>query len=174
MKDINTGGNGLTNINSASLGSQAKFIDTMKYYFSSLGSLASTLDNLEKMRVKKLTLQFLNQYDYFSKTWLLLDFNQKRNVLGITVSGKGVIPCMKIVSIDSLNIKLKNGFFFFFTKDEFCSTQKGKAVDEEEYNNSKLLYTLQKCKTCPIEQSIQCSRHDPFVLNYQKQVSNNF
>ena len=32
---------------------------------------------------------------------------------------------------------------FFFTKDEFYSTLKGKAVDEEEYNNSKLLYTFQ-------------------------------
>ena len=114
MKDINTGGSGLTSINSGSLGSQAKFIDTMKYYFSSFGSLGSTLDDLEKMPVEKLTLQFLNQYDYFSKTWLLLDFNQKRNVLGITVSGKGVIPYMKIVSIDSLNIKLENGIFFFY------------------------------------------------------------
>ena len=114
MKDINTGGSGLTNINFASLGSQAKFIDTMKYHFSSLGSLASTLDNLEKMRVEKLTLQFLNQYDYFSKTWLLLDFNQKRNVLGIIVSEKGVIPFVKIVSICSLNIKLENGICFFY------------------------------------------------------------
>ena len=32
----------------------------------------------------------------------------------------------------------------FFTKDEFYSTLKEKAVDEEEYNNSKLLYTLLK------------------------------
>ena len=32
----------------------------------------------------------------------------------------------------------------FFTKDEFYSTLKGKALDEEEYNNSKLLHTLLK------------------------------
>ena len=31
MKDISIGGSGLTNINFASLGSQAKFIDTMKH-----------------------------------------------------------------------------------------------------------------------------------------------
>ena len=64
-KDLNIGGSGLTNINLASLGSQVKFIDTIRYYLSSLGSLASTLDHAEKMRVKKLTSQFLNQHDYF-------------------------------------------------------------------------------------------------------------
>ena len=126
MKDINTGGSGLTNINFASLGSQAKFIDTMKYHFSSLGSLASTLDNLEKMRVEKLTLQFLNQYDYFSKTWLLLDFNQKRNVLGIIVSEKGVISYVKIVSICSLNIKLENGICFFLQRMNFVALKREK------------------------------------------------
>ena len=35
---------------------------------------------------------------------------------------------------------------FFFTKDEIYSTVKGEAVDEEEYNNSKLLCTLLKMR----------------------------
>ena len=48
-KDLNIGGIRLTNINFQSLGSQVKFTDTMKYYLSSLGSLASTLDDVEKM-----------------------------------------------------------------------------------------------------------------------------
>ena len=109
--DLNIGVSGLTNINPASLGSQVKFIDTMKFYLSSLGSLASTLDNLEKICVEKLTLQFLNQHNYFSKTWLLLDFSQKRKVLDIVVCRNGVIPYEKIVSIDSLNSKPKNGIF---------------------------------------------------------------
>ena len=34
----------------------------------------------------------------------------------------------------------------FFTKDEFYSTLKGKAVNEEENSNSKLLYTLLKIR----------------------------
>ena len=91
-KDLNIGGSRLTNINFANLGSQVKFIDTMKYYLSSLGSLANTLNDIEKICVKKLTLQFLNQHDYFSQIWLLLDFSQKRKVLDIIVSGKGLIP----------------------------------------------------------------------------------
>ena len=112
MKDINIGGGGLGNINFASLGSQLKFIDTMKYYLSSLGSLPSTLNDVEKMHVEKLTLQFLNQHDYFSQTRPLLDFSQKRKVLDSIVRGKGVIPYEKIVSIDSLNIKPENGIFY--------------------------------------------------------------
>ena len=144
--DLNIGVSGLTNINPASLGSQVKFIDTMKFYLSSLGSLASTLDNVEKICVEKLILQFLIQHDYFSKTWLLLDFSQKRKVLDIVVSRNGIIPYEKIVSIDSLKSKPKNGFFF--TKDEFYSSLKGKSMEEEEYNNSKVLF--QKWETCPI------------------------
>ena len=62
-KDLSIGRNGLTIISFASLGSQV--VDTMKYYLSSLGSFASTLDDVEKMRIKKLTLEFLNQHDYF-------------------------------------------------------------------------------------------------------------
>ena len=54
MKNLNIGGSGLTNIDFASLGSQVKFIDTMKYCLLSLKSLASTLDDVEKVRIKKL------------------------------------------------------------------------------------------------------------------------
>ena len=51
-KDINIGGSGLANINYASLSSQVKFVDTMKYNLSSLGSLANTVNSVEKLRIK--------------------------------------------------------------------------------------------------------------------------
>ena len=95
----------------------------MKYYLSSLGSLARTLVDVEKMRVEKLILQFLSQHDYFSQIWLLSGFSQKRKVLDIIVSGKGVISYEEIVSIDSLIGKPENDIFFFM-KDEFYSTLK--------------------------------------------------
>ena len=76
-KDIYIGGSGLTNINFESLSSEVKFIDTMKYYLSSLGNLASALDETEKMHLEKLNVQFLNQHDYFLEIWLHLDFDQK-------------------------------------------------------------------------------------------------
>ena len=40
----------------------------MKYFLTSLGKLASTLDEVEKTRIEKLTFQFLNQHSYFSQT----------------------------------------------------------------------------------------------------------
>ena len=76
-----------------------------------MGSLASTLDDVEKIHTKTLTLQFLNQHDYFSQTCSLLNFREKRKVLDIIVSGKGVILYEKIVLIDSLNSKPENAFF---------------------------------------------------------------
>ena len=74
-KNLNICKSELTNINFASLGSQVKFIDAMKYYLSTLGILASTLDDIEKMRIEKLTLQFLNQDHHFLHIRPLLDFD---------------------------------------------------------------------------------------------------
>ena len=50
----------------------------------------------------------------------------------------------KINSFRSLNLKAENRIFF--SKDEFFSTLKGKVVDDEEYANSKTLYTLLKMR----------------------------
>ena len=72
----------------------------------------------------------------------MLNDQQRRKVLDLIVGGKGVIPYEKINSIDSLNIKPENGIFF--AKDEFYSMLKGTAVVDDEYNNSKILYTLLK------------------------------
>ena len=47
-QDLNITGSGLSNINFASLSSRVKFIDTMKYYASSLGNFTSTFDDVEK------------------------------------------------------------------------------------------------------------------------------
>ena len=79
-KDLNIGGSGLPNINSASLCSQVKIIYTIKYYLSRLGSPVHSVDDVEKLRVEKVILQFLNQHDHFSEIWPLLDFSQKRKV----------------------------------------------------------------------------------------------
>ena len=52
-KDINLGGANLTNINFGNIGSETKFIDTLKYYQKRLGQLAATLSVDEKLVVKK-------------------------------------------------------------------------------------------------------------------------
>ena len=56
------------------------------------------------------------------------------------MNGKSVIPYEKIGSIDSLGIAPEDGIFF--SRNEFFSTLKGKAVDEEAYENSKVLFIL--------------------------------
>ena len=48
-KNVNIGRTGLTNINFVSIGTQVKLINTMKYFLTSLGQLAITLDDVEKM-----------------------------------------------------------------------------------------------------------------------------
>ena len=70
---INIEGNELTDINFANLGTQIKFVNTMKYYLASLVQLSSTLDENEKKNVEKTTLQLLNEHDYFSKIWVTLN-----------------------------------------------------------------------------------------------------
>ena len=82
----------------------------------------------------------MTTHDYFSKVWGELTQNQKNILLQIIVNGNGVIPYEKIESIDSLEIAPKDGIFF--SKDEFFSMLKGKAVDEEAYENSKKLFIL--------------------------------
>ena len=49
----------------------------MKYYQTSLGKLASTLNDIEKNRVEVLTKQFLMPNRYFSNTCLMLTEKQK-------------------------------------------------------------------------------------------------
>lgn len=57
-KKINIDGTNLTNINFAYIGSQVKTIDTIKYIQVSLMQIASTMTEVKKKDVQKLTLQF--------------------------------------------------------------------------------------------------------------------
>ena len=107
-KDINIGDSGLATINFGSIG-EVKVIDRMKYFLTSLGRLAVTLDPIERERIEKLTIQFLTTDSYFSKVWKELTDNQKKIVLEIIVNGKGVIRYRKVESIHSLSIVPEDG-----------------------------------------------------------------
>ena len=93
-KDINIGGKNLTDLNYASI-NNFKFIDTMKYYQTSLGQLSETLSDKEKENIAELTVQFLTNHEYFSTVWKNLTNNQQNKIIEIIVSGKGVIPYEK-------------------------------------------------------------------------------
>ena len=67
-KNLSIGGNNLTSINCMNInGGETKFIDTLKYYQSTLAGLTKTATDQEKEGVKNLTIDFLTNYDYFGK-----------------------------------------------------------------------------------------------------------
>ena len=142
-KDINIGGKNLTDLNYTSI-DKFKFIDTMKYYQTTLGKLFETLPEKEKENIAKLAIQLLLNHDYFSTVWKDLSNNQRNKIIEIIVSGKGVIPYEKIETVDSLSIRPEDGFFF--SKDEFFSTLKGKNIDNDCYDNAKQMFILLKMR----------------------------
>ena len=58
-RDINIGGENLTDINFASVGNQVQFIDTIKYFQQSLGGLAGSLTSSEKVEIRRQCHVFL-------------------------------------------------------------------------------------------------------------------
>ena len=58
-KEVNVGGNRLTQANYGSINNEIKLIDSLKYYQKSLLQLSSTMTTQEKMNVKKLAENFL-------------------------------------------------------------------------------------------------------------------
>ena len=93
----------MTNINFTSISTQVNFIDTMKYFLTSLGQLASTLDDVEKKGIEKLTIQFWKQRSNFSQIWEQLKLSEKKEILDIIESGKGVLPYENSNSVGRLN-----------------------------------------------------------------------
>ena len=86
------------------------------------------------------SVQFLTIHSYFSRVLKELTDNQKKILLEIIVNGKAAIPYEKIEPIHSLRTVPKDGIFH--SRDEFFSTLKGSAVDEESYENAKKLFIL--------------------------------
>ena len=141
--DINIGGNNMVDINYAQI-DNFKFIDSIKYYQTSLAKLSETMSDLEKSRVSKLVQQFIATHSYFSIVWNEMDFLQKNKVIDIVVSGKGIIPYEKIETIESLSVKPEDGVFF--SKDEFYSSLKAEQVDDISYQNAKTLFLTLKMR----------------------------
>ena len=142
-KNITMAGNNITNLNFMSIGSEVKFIDSLKYYQQSLANLTATLTTEEKNAVRDLTIQFITSHDYFANIWKFLAQHQKDKILDIVSSGKGIIPYEMVVNAESLFIEPENEFF---NKTEFFSQLKNKSVSDEEYENSKDLFSLLKMR----------------------------
>ena len=137
-KNITMAGNNITNLNFMSIGLEVKFIDSLKYYQQSLANLTATLTDNEKIAVRNLTIQFLESHSHFSNIWKYLSDHQQEHILDIISGGKGIIPYEMIVNAESLQIMPENEFF---SKSEFFSQLKNKRVSDDEYENSKELFS---------------------------------
>ena len=141
--DINIGGSNMVDISYAQI-DNFKFIDSIKYYQTSLSKLSETMSEQEKSGVERLTRQFLATHSYFSTIWNELPLVEKIKVIDIVVSGKGIIPYEKIKTISSLSLKPENGVFF--TRDEFYSSLKDEPVDEISFLNAQTLFLTLKMR----------------------------
>ena len=137
-KEVNVGGNRLTQAYYGSTNNEIKLIDSLKYYQKCLLQLPSTMTKIWKIFYYE---KFLTEHHYFLTIWLFLPIHKKNKILLIIAEGKGVIPYEIIVDMKSFFIKPGKDFW---EKSEFFSELKLSAVDDESYKNSKYLYqTLQ-------------------------------
>lgn len=114
--DISIGGQNTTNINYAMIGSQVRFIDSIKFFQTSLDKLPS---NITEKRVLKKTFELL-----FCEQLEQVDSVEDREwVLNYLTSGKGCMPYQIVDSLDSLIKTLPEGEEYFLKKD-FYSTLK--------------------------------------------------
>ena len=137
------GGRNLTNVNFANIGAQVKIIDTLKYYQTTLASIASTADDSEKEKIKSNIQLFLSRREYFSNIWANLIKDEQNKVLDIVAEGKGALPYEKIVNIDSLQITPEESFF---KHTEFFSSLNQSNISFEIYENMKYLYETLKMR----------------------------
>ena len=136
--DINIGGKNPTDINFAIIKNQVKFIYTVKYFQQSLSSLADSMTDVERQKVRKICSRFLRDKCIF------LSEKDEQWILDYLASGKGTIPYQMITDFDSLEIKPEGEFFKY---EDFYTSLKEKDIREEDYANVKKFFKVLRLKT---------------------------
>ena len=126
------------NVTFAIIKKQVKFIDTVKYFQQSLGSLVDSMTDVERQKVRKICSRFL------ANKFMFLSEKDKQWVLDYLSSGKGTIPYQMITDYDSLKIKPEGEFF---KREDFYSSLKEKDIDEDEYESVKKFFKVLRLKT---------------------------
>ena len=124
--EIAIGGKNPTNVNFAIIRNQVRFIDTVKYFHQSLGSLAEIMTDTERENIRKICRRSL------AAKLLFLTYEDEKWVLDYLASGKGRIPYQMFTNFDALNIQPEKDFF---EPDSFYSSLKEKNISKEEYEN---------------------------------------
>ena len=141
-KDLNFGGNNLTNINFGNIRNEIKFMDTLQYYQKSLGELASTLTENEKKICKNFSMAIFKPALLFWRDLEIFKWCSKNKNIGHNCRRKRHYSIWKNCYMNSLFSTPKNGTFF--EKTEFFSKLKQKAVSDEDYTTSFYLYKTLK------------------------------
>ena len=77
-KQLNLGGNNLTNVQYANIGSQIKFTDTIKYYQQSLSSLAKSANENKKTNIRNSCQRFIETNPTYSSIFNSLSDESKK------------------------------------------------------------------------------------------------
>ena len=138
IADIAIGGRNPTNVNFVIIRNQVRFIDTVKYFQQSLGSLGNSMTDTERENVRKICRKF------FAEKLMLLNDEDEKWVQDYLASGKSMIPYQMITNFDALNIQPEKDFFEY---NNFYSSLKEKNISMEEYQNVKFFFTILILKT---------------------------
>ena len=136
--EIAIGGRNPTDVNFAIIRNQVRFIDTVKYFQQSLGSLADSMTDTERENVRNICRNFL------AEKLLFLNEEDKKGVTDYLASGKGMIPYQMITDFESLNISPEKEFS---SHQDFYSCLKDKNISEEDYENVKKFFMILRLKT---------------------------
>ena len=143
-RDISIGGKNPTDINFAHIRNQVVFIDSVKYFQQSLGTLANKMTDKEKLAIKKECKKFILRDESLSRKFSACTKEDQEWVLNYLSTGKGTIPYEMITRYDSLDISPEDGNFFLL--HHFYSHLKDIVMTREEYDNVKKFYRTLKLK----------------------------
>ena len=104
---MNIGGSNHTNVQYTNIDSQVKFIDKIKYYQQSLASLAKSVDQTEKSRIRSSHQKFIEKSPTYSGNFSSMSDEKKEWVLEYLSGGKDIIPYEKIKSHEDLNCEIR-------------------------------------------------------------------
>ena len=141
-RDTFIGGKNPTDMNSANIGNQVMFLDTIKYFQQSLRALANSLTDSEKSAISKECEKFIKKNENLARKFNSCTKEQQEWVLKYLPTGKGTIKYEMITRYDTLNISPEDGKFFL--PHQSYSSLKDDIMTEEEYENVKKFYQTMK------------------------------
>ena len=142
-KQLNIGGNNLTNVQYANIGCQVKFVDTITYYQQSLLSLAKNTNETENINIRQPCRKFIEKNETYSLVFNSLSEENKNWVLDYLCGTNGVISYEKIKTFDDFD-SVPEGEFF--TIMEFYSLLRNEIISDEDYENVKIFWQIMRLK----------------------------